>query len=310
MPIEEPAFSVIVHPKGLTGPWRQEAVALVGAATEIDGQPPVEDGTAAALTAGERSPAVTVHHAKGGRPLLAGFAVVEGGQVSFVIDPYYRDPGHLAAVTLAEALVDMLEESEGTKPVTMVVNETRPEHRVFAAAAGLDRERRLYQMRRSLPLPEEMAAEGRRLSTRAFRPGVDDEAWLEVNNAAFANHPDQGGWTSADLEREIQNSSFDPSGFLLAELDGHLAGFCWTKIHSAKRVTFGEIYVIGVNPSFGREGLGRRLVCAGLEHMTHQVAPKPLTGMLYTEADNIPAVKLYVDLGFEVHHVHRVFSRS
>jgi mycothiol synthase len=169
----------------------------------------------------------------------------------------------------------------------------------IADDAGLVLVREVLQLRRPLP-----AAPAPPLEVRPFRPGIDDEAFLTVNNRAFRWHPDQSGWTADDLRRAEAEPWFDTDGFLLHEIDGRLAGFCWTKVHppSATDPALGEIYVIAADPDFTGIGLGRALTLAGLEHLAGQGLT---VGMLHVEGTNVAARGLYDALGFTLHSAHR-----
>lgn len=178
---------------------------------------------------------------------------------------------------------------------------TRPTaaHDRLAAAAGLAPGRDLWQLRRPLPVDEPAD-----LPTRPFVVGQDEQAWLEVNNRAFDWHPEQGGWTLDDLREREGEPWFDPEGFLLHEQDGRLVGFCWTKVHDDHDPPLGEIYVIAVDPDRHSRGLGRALVLAGLDHLHRRGLG---VGMLYVDADNAPATRLYLDMGFTLDHLDRAF---
>ena len=182
--------------------------------------------------------------------------------------------------------------------LTVWVSNPTPATDAAAAEHGLVFGRDLMQLRRPLPLEGPPAT----VSTRSFVPGQDEEAWLAVNNRAFASHPEQGHWELDEIRRREREPWFDPDGFLLHEEDGKLAAFCWTKIHD--NPPMGEIYVIAVDPAYGGRGLGRQLTVAGLDYL----AGRGLTvGMLYVDAANTVARGLYADLGFTTHHIDRSY---
>jgi mycothiol synthase len=234
---------------------------------------------------------------------LVGYAQLSSGHdtwgVEVVIRPDHRKPDDEVGVSLLAAALGEIGR-EGGGHVHLWVPKPTADTDAMAASCGLRRGRDLFQMRR--PLPVEGAHP--QVATRPFRPGVDEEAWLEVNNRAFSSHPEQGGWSLDTIRERETEAWFDPAGFLLHERDGRLAASCWTKVHHDTEPPLGEIYVISVDPDFQGLGLGRDLVLAGLDHLSSRGIT---VGMLYVDADNTAAVHLYRKLGFEVDHTDRAY---
>jgi len=63
--------------------------------------------------------------------------------------------------------------------------------------------------------------------------------------------------------------------------------------------------VVAVDPDFSGRGLGRQLALAGLDYLA---AEGTTEAMLYVDASNVRAVKLYVDLGFTLNHIDRAYT--
>jgi len=179
--------------------------------------------------------------------------------------------------------------------------------RATAAALGLVVVRELLQMRRPLTdLPPVTLPDGVHITT--YAGPADDAELLRVNNAAFAWHPEQSGWTEADIAERRDEPWFDPAGLFMAfdVNTDKLLGFHWTKVHDEN---LGEVYVVGVDPAAQGRGLGATLTLVGLHHLAERLSDSEQpTVMLYVEAENSAAVKTYQRLGFDVSTVDAAYA--
>ncbi|MFC5722602.1 mycothiol synthase [Streptomyces gamaensis] len=278
----------------------REVLELVAEAAGVDGQPAVSEQGRLHLKG--RRPGVRHVLLRDGSGLLVGYGQLEEGDPveapagELVVHPGHRGRGHGRA--LGSALL-----GESGKRLRVWAHGGHPAARHLAQVLGLSLFRELRQMRRpltDLDLAEPVLPQG--VTVRTFRPGEDDAAWLAVNAAAFAHHPEQGSLTQRDLDDRKAESWFDPKGFFLAEKGGELVGFHWTKVHAEERL--GEVYVLGVRPGAQGGGLGKALTAIGLRHLAAQGLP---TAMLYVDADNLAAVSVYEGLGFRTHETDLMY---
>ncbi|WP_421083269.1 mycothiol synthase [Rothia nasimurium] len=160
------------------------------------------------------------------------------------------------------------------------------------------------------PLPQ-----GLRLTT--YSPDLGP-AWVKVNAAAFASHPEQGRLGLEDLQARAGSAWFRAEGFFLAQ-DGtnQLAGFHWTKIPTDQGPEVpgespeGEVYAVGIDPSWQGKGLGKALTLAGMAYLAEarDDAGRPLQRIvLYVDAENTAALSLYRSLGFRPVTVDRQYA--
>jgi mycothiol synthase len=310
-PAAADAAEISVHGR-LDEPESLAVRELVRAAAEEDGVGPLSEHVMLHLRYGGDPRARNLLLVRDGE--LAGYAhmdptdPVEGPSGELVIHPAYRRRG--LGLRLLRALVA----EAGDRPLRLWAHGDLPAATRLAAAAGFERARSLWQMRRSLQtrLDRPEIAEG--VTIRTFVVGQDEDAWTDLNARAFARHPEQGAWTREDLDLREREPWFDPNGFFLAERGGKLAGFHWTKIHSAHagpggsvaeeadsapadraHEPIGEVYVVGVAPEERGSGLGRALTLIGLRYLRDQGL---FQVMLYVDESNAPAIRLYESLGF------------
>jgi mycothiol synthase len=290
-----------------------DLAALLTRSKKADGHPALAEPQRIAVARrdlGADGTRVVMAYADDRRGDLLGCAVLSPAPDGSTTVHVAIDPDHRAgdeATSIRTALVTRAE-TEAPGPIRLWKMRATSADDDDVAPLGFHPERDVVQMRVPLPLPRDTVGSVRPVVTRAFVPGQDDEAWLSINNRAFADHPEQGGWTHEQLQARLEADWFDAAGFLVADdPDGPgLIGSCWTKIHHEGGAVLGEIYVISVDPDRAGKGWGRALTVAGLEWMAGQGVRM---GMLYTDASNTTAVALYHSLGFEVDHVDRAYLR-
>lgn len=290
----------------LTAGERQQVRELVSAASEFDTVAPVGEQVLRELDH-QRT-----HHlvVKGAADTVIGYLNLTApqddtsGMAELVVHPQARRRGVGAAMIRAA-----LAKSERSN--RFWAHGTLEGARATASALGLAPVRELIQMRRSLSdVRAPVIPDGVRI--RAYAGTGDDAELLRVNNAAFAGHPEQSGWTEADLAERRSEPWFDSDGLFLAfdESTDKLLGFHWTKVHP-DHPALGEVYVVGVDPSAQGRRLGGLLTSVGIAHLARRlVAATDPTVMLYVESDNTAALRTYQSLGFLQHSVDTAYAAS
>ncbi|SMQ71834.1 mycothiol synthase [Agreia sp. VKM Ac-1783] len=274
---------------------------LISRSSMVDGQPPFNDQALVDAASGARSLVVAEHG-----DVIAGAVLIGNGEFEFVVDPEFRRNG--LGTILLERILD------GAEPdIAGWAHGDHPASRILAERTGFEPIRTLYQLR--MPVPGSpstgsgndglgAAAGDDGIVVDAFRPGIDDEAWVELNARVFADHPEQGSITVDDLHARMAESWFDADDFLVARQGDKLIAYNWLKVEGPDEP--GEIYVVGVDSDYAGRGLGRMLMERAFDRLREGGIS---TAALYVDADNVGAVHLYRSLGFTDHTVDVQYRR-
>jgi mycothiol synthase len=123
--------------------------------------------------------------------------------------------------------------------------------------AGFAAVRRSYVMRTELEAPPRPPEPPAGIELRRFRPGEEREVWA-VHQEAFRDVPEQDQEESYDSWREdrIEDTSFDPTLWTVADADGEIAGIALCSFRNGD----GWIGIVGVRRPWRRRGLGTALL--------------------------------------------------
>ena len=308
--VPSPALTA-VRAEGSGDPSLPAARELIARAEAHDGLSPVSDQALLAVAQGQRALVVFTEPGAEAAPAASGDLVAVGivgdGEVDLVVRPDARGRG-IGTAALGELLTGAPGELRAW------AHGDNPAAEALLARAGFAPVRSLFRMALD---PALLPADGRSpgalqppegFALRTFRP-EDVDAWVDVNAAAFATHPEQGRITAADFRLVTEEPWFDPDDlFLLAAPGGELAGSTWIKTIGGAPGTPPEceLYAVGVRPGYAGHGLGRFLLDVTLarmaEHHPHRVT-------LYVDGENERAVQLYLRAGFTIDSRSRQWER-
>lgn len=277
---------------------------LLATTTQIEGHAPIGEHKMAHLKVGAEDWDGILAYAErpDGRGLI-GYAHLRWNPqdadprlaVEVVVHPEHRDEGVQAELLDAARLVVA---HAGGGRMFLWVHRVEDPHTTYAANHGFDIQRELaYMVRPPVEVPlGPPTPEG--ITIRRYRGPRDDAAFLEVNNAAFADHPENGGWDAEELQLRRSLDWFDPAGLFMAFRGDEPVAFHWTKQHShaggVPHGPLGEVYVLAVHPRAQGMGLGRLMLRVGMRHLA--ITTDAI--VLYVDQANESAVELYRSEGF------------
>jgi mycothiol synthase len=298
----------MLQQRSLAGREIHKIVTLSRRCAEADGVEPFNEHTMLSLAKPQSDNRSHLFSSEGDD--ITAYAQIElaegiaAGELA--VDPDHRRRG-LGTLLVRAVLSDV--RASGAVDLRLWAHGDLPAAAALAEAEGFSRDRVLFKLARRFddypwpaswpggadpewpvgPGPALVLPEGIALSR--FLPGRDEQALLDVNAAAFADHPEQGRWTLGDLEARQGEPWFDPEGVIVAADEEGMLGFHWTKTVEGT----GEVYVLAVHPRAQGLGLGKVLSAAGLAHLASRGVDEV---ELYVDESNRRAVDLYRSQGF------------
>jgi mycothiol synthase len=128
-----------------------------------------------------------------------------------------------------------------------------------------------------------------RYQIRTYRKG-DEEFWVSIIKCSFGqNYP-------VNISEILDSQKFDPNAFFFLMYNDQPIGTVYAKCESTRGQRIGYIHMLGVIPSYHGRKLGRLLVLYALQYFKKRGFQSVI---LDTDDYRLPAIRTYLDLGFE-----------
>jgi mycothiol synthase len=220
-----------------------------------------------------------------GRALINGLVHPQHRRKGIATALFGRAVRHAQAAGLGRVQISIAENNSGA--------------RRLCARLGLNFIRYFYGYRLNLPaarLPEIRTGE---YIYRSLRRGEEDQL-TALQNRAFS-----GTWgfnpnTREEISYRVHSSTCSPQDVIMVYRQNRPIAYCWTRIFQesieAEGVSRGEIHMLGVDPDFRKQSIGKNVLLAGLAHLEE----KGVELVELTADSKMPAaLALYESVGFE-----------
>lgn len=141
----------------------------------------------------------------------------------------------------------------------------------------------------SIRLPDFKAG---KFAFRSLKPEETDDL-TAIQNRSFADTWGFNANTSEEISYRINSSSCSPENIIMVYAGARPVAYCWTRIHN--RGIKGEIHMLGVDPDYRRQSIGRNVLTAGLSYLKDKGVE---TVELMADGEMPAALALYESAGF------------
>lgn len=139
-------------------------------------------------------------------------------------------------------------------------------------------------------------------SMRSYGSPGDDQALTTIQNSSFGGSFNFSPNSLEEISYRANMSNTSHSGIIFLIHQDNIAGYNWTLTMPIINGIKGIISMIGIDPFYRGQGLGKPLLVAGLKHL---VSIGASFVELEVDESNEAAIRLYKSMGFEsIHRLH------